>query len=56
MRDLWPGWRSALAIVKPATVVAWHRRAFRTYWRRVSRKPGRSRIDPDLRELIARAW
>jgi putative transposase len=43
-----------LAIVKPATVVAWHRRAFRTYWRHVSRKPGRPRIDAELRELIER--
>ena len=31
LRDLWPGWITALAIVKPATVVAWHRRAFRGY-------------------------
>jgi len=29
---LWPDWRSALAIVKPETVVAWHRAAFRLFW------------------------
>ena len=29
---LWSGWRSALIMVKPATVVAWHRQGFRWYW------------------------
>ena len=29
---LWSGWRSALIIVKPETVMAWHRRGFRLYW------------------------
>src|SRR5215510_9379930 len=29
---LWPGWRSALRIVKPETVIAWHRQGFRLYW------------------------
>lgn len=27
----WSGWRSALVIVKPATVIAWHRKGFRLY-------------------------
>jgi hypothetical protein len=26
---LWPGWPSALLIVKPETVIAWHRKGFR---------------------------
>jgi hypothetical protein len=30
---LWSRWRSALLIVKPETVIAWHRRGFRWYWR-----------------------
>src|SRR5271169_1726002 len=30
---LWTGWRSALVIVKPEKVIAWHRRGFRLYWR-----------------------
>ena len=30
---LWSGWRSALLIVKPETVIAWHRRGFLFYWR-----------------------
>ena len=29
---IWSGWRSALAIVKPETVVAWHRDDFRRFW------------------------
>ena len=30
---LWGDWRSALLLVKPETVIAWHRRAFRAFWR-----------------------
>ena len=37
---LWPGWRHALVIVKPATVLRWHRYGFRLYWRWKSRPPG----------------
>ena len=32
LTHLWRDWRSALAIVKPETVVAWHRAAFRLFW------------------------
>ena len=28
---LWPDWRSALVIVKPETVIAWHRQGFRLF-------------------------
>src|SRR5262249_24656042 len=51
---LGPDWNKVLAIVRPTTVVAWHRRTFRVYWRRISRKQGRPRIDHTLRELIER--
>src|SRR5260370_13383630 len=34
---LWNDWRSALLLVKPATVIAWHRRGFSLYWCRNSR-------------------
>ena len=33
-------WRSALVIVKPATLIGWHRAAFRRFWRRKSRPAG----------------
>ena len=54
LRHLWPGWRRALVIVKPATVVQWHRRGFRLCWRRKSRprRPGRPRIPRALSSLI----
>jgi len=29
---IWPDWRSALIIVKPETVIAWHRKGFRLFW------------------------
>jgi putative transposase len=29
---IWADWRSALRVVKPETVIAWHRKGFRLYW------------------------
>ena len=54
---VWVGWRSSLAIVQPATVLAWHRRGFQLYWRWKSRaKPvGRPRLDPEVRRPHPRA-
>jgi len=41
----WPRWKSALVIVKPDTVLRWHRDGYRRYWRwRSKGKPGRPRI------------
>jgi len=53
---LWSGWRSALIIVKPETVIAWHRRGFRQYWTWKSRQggPGRPQVPRDVRDLIRR--
>jgi len=49
----WAGWSDALIIVKPATVIRWHRAGFRRYWTWRSRsKGGRPAIDPEVRELI----
>src|ERR1700681_278252 len=46
---------NALAIVKPETVIRWHRRGFRAYWRWKSRRRGgRPKIDRELRDLIRR--
>jgi hypothetical protein len=55
MLRLWSGWRSVLLIVKPETVIGWHRQGFRLYWRWKSRggKPGRPSVDQQVRELIA---
>src|SRR5258708_3128343 len=50
---LWTGWRTALVIVKPETVIAWHRRGFRLWWTRKSRRRiGRPTEPTDLRMLI----
>jgi putative transposase len=53
---LWPNWRSALAIVQPETVIKWHRKGFKLYWKWKSRtrKPGRPPIEPKIRNLIRR--
>ena len=49
----WCGWRSAIYIVKPETVIAWHRRGFRLFWTWKSRhRCGRPTISPDVRALI----
>src|SRR2546430_17367059 len=29
---VWAEWRSALIVVKPETVIAWHRKGFRLFW------------------------
>ena len=49
------GWRTSLLLVKPETVLRWHRQGWRTYWRRRScriERPGRRPIAPELRTLI----
>ena len=52
LRRAWHRWQDALVIVKPETVVGWHRRAFRRYWTSISSSPGRPRLDAELRKLI----
>jgi putative transposase len=50
---LWNDWRSALLIVKPETVIAWHRKGFRLYWTWKSRCcAGRHSISAEVRNLI----
>ena len=49
----WRGGRSAVHIVKPATVIAWHRRGFRLFWTWKSRqRTGRPGVPPEVRTLI----
>lgn len=55
LSQLWSGWRSALLIGKPETVMAWHRVGFRLFWRWKSRhREGRPSVSPDVRDLIRR--
>jgi putative transposase len=46
-------WRRLLTIVKPDTLMRWHRKGFRLFWRWKSKGPGRPPIPAELRELIA---
>ena len=53
---LWPGWRHALVIVRPETVIGWHRKGFRLFWTWKSRrgKPGRPPVSREIRYLVRR--
>ena len=49
----WREWRTAVVIVKPETVIAWHRRGFRLFWTWKSRRRlGRPSVARDIRALI----
>ena len=51
---IFDGWRDSLLIVKPKTVIGWHRTAFRKYWTWKSRhrRPGRPTVSHEIRKLI----
>src|ERR1700682_2844711 len=50
----WAGWRKALYVVRPETVIRWHRQGFRTFWTWKSRRgrTGRPPIGSELADLI----
>jgi putative transposase len=55
LRKLWSRWAEVLVVVKPETVVGWHRAGFRLYWRLLSRRTaGRPAVPSELRQLIQR--
>ena len=45
-------WRMALVVVKPDTLIRWHRKGFRLFWRWKSNPTGRPPLPKDLRQLI----
>ena len=51
---LWPDWRKTLMVVKPETVIGWHRKGFRFYWNWKSRRGrmGRPGVSKEIRDLI----
>jgi transposase InsO family protein len=52
---LFPSILNAMTIIRPETLVRWHRAGFRRYWRWKSRNPGgRPPIRTELRALIRR--
>ena len=52
----WTDWRKPLALVQPETVIRWHRRGFRLYWRWKSRPgwTGKRSVPKEIRDLIRR--
>jgi transposase InsO family protein len=55
LRHCWSRWADVLVIVRPETVIGWHRAGFRLYWRWRSRpRGGRPKITEEIRVLIRR--
>ena len=55
VRRFWSEWKQALLVVRPETVVRWHRAGFRWHWALISKvkKPiGRAQISKEVRDLI----
>jgi putative transposase len=49
---VWPQVLNTMVLVKPATVVQWHRKGFRLSWRWRSRRLGRPQMSTEIRDLI----
>ena len=50
----WRNWQVPLIVVKPETVIRWHRKGFKLFWKFKSRRkdPGRPPISSEIRDLI----
>src|SRR5713226_3368051 len=48
LSDQWAGWREALHVVRPQTVIRWHHQGFRAFWTWTSRPP----VISELAELV----
>ncbi len=51
---IWSPWRKSLVIVNPDTVVRWHRKGFKLFWKLKSKRPGRPRVSHEIRGLVKR--
>jgi transposase InsO family protein len=51
---IWSSWREALVIAKPDTVVRWHRKGFKLFWKFKSKGPGRPQVSREIRHLVRR--
>ncbi len=49
---LWFGWENALILVQPGTVIRWHRKGFKLYWKFKSQKPGRPSADIKIQRIV----
>src|SRR3954447_20365794 len=56
VRRIWANWSEALILVKPDTVVSWHRAGYRLFWTWRSRRQrvGRPKLAEEVRDLIRR--
>ena len=56
VRQIWTSWSEALILVKPETVVSWHRAGYRLFWKWRSRRrrQGRPKVTEEIRALIRR--
>ena len=57
LRRVWARWSDAVAIVRPETVIGWHRAGFSLHWRWLSkrgRSPGRAAVGREVRDLVRR--
>jgi hypothetical protein len=56
LRRTWSRWSEVLVIVKPETVIAWHRAGFKLFWRWRSKgaRAGRPRVAGEIRDLVRR--
>jgi transposase InsO family protein len=54
LSNCWAGWRGALHLVRPETVIRWHRQGFHAFWTWKSRRgrPGRPPVGLELVELV----
>jgi len=57
LKQVWERWRDHRTIVKPETIIHWHRNRFKKHWNKLlnkNKKPGRKRIKREIRDLIYR--
>ena len=54
LSHFWQKWRESLIVVKPETVIRWHRKGFALYWTHLSKchGPGRPGTGKDIRDLV----
>jgi len=49
---IWRKWTDVLIILKPITVIRWHKKLFKYYWRLKYKSKGRPKIPEEIRNLI----
>ena len=57
LRQVWARWSEALVVVKPETVIGWHRAGFKLFWRwrsKRARRAGRPPAGREIQDLVSR--